>query len=346
MRHRAPPDRALVQPVGHLAIVQPRPGIGDMVWHIPHIRALAALARRATLVTRRRSIAHELLGPEDGIHDILYVERGQWDPPHARHQGAGGFLRLVTDLRARRFDASVCLTRSRNIALAVALARVPIRHGFGIGAQRLLQNRPPDLPDASRKRHPYDQASAWLAAAGLPLADPEPRLTLHPDAIAATRARLGLPPGSFAALGIAGSDAWKRWPSDRFAALATALLAQGWPSLVLLGGPAEQPDADAIRTLLPAPASARLVPALGWHLHEVAALLSDAAFYVGTDSAVLNIAAAVGTRAYGLFGATPILRHSLNILPIVPIGGMDEDSGMGRITQHAVLQALAAERPA
>lgn len=85
--------------------------------------------------------------------------------------------------------------------------------------------------------------------------------------------------------------------------------------------------------------------ALGWHLREVAALLEQAAFYVGNDTAALNIAAAVGTWSYGLFGATVALRHSPLIVPILPPGGMDKAHGMAAITVAAVLQAVAHERP-
>ena len=60
-----------------------------------------------------------------------------------------------------------------------------------------------------------------------------------------------------------------------------------------------------------------MVPALGWHLAETAALLAEASFYVGNDTGVMNMAAAVGTRAYALFGTTPALHHSPHIVPIV-----------------------------
>jgi len=87
--------------------------------------------------------------------------------------------------------------------------------------------------------------------------------------------------------------------------------------------------------------------ALGWHLREVAALLAGAAFYVGNDTAALNIAAAAGTRSYGLFGATEPLLHSPLILPVLPPGGLDRTHGMGNITPAAVMQAVTdSERAA
>ena len=327
----------------HLALVQPRVGIGDMIWHLPHIRALARhVAGRVTLVTRPRSMADQFVGPEDGVHDILWVERGQWSPG-GRHEGTAGMLRLIRDLRGLRCDGAVLMTRSRNLTLAVLAMGARHRHGYGIGMQRrVLQG--PFLPRSAWKSHPYEQASAWMAAAGIALDRPDPVLHVRvADRLAAVqRLRAGglAVPGGFVALGIASSDEWKNWGATRFAALTAALLDAGWPEVALVGGPAEQGMADAITAALGAQAGrVRLV--LGWHLKELAALLAEAAFYVGNDTAALNIAAAAGTRSYGLFGATPPLGHSPLIVPVLPPGGLDRTHGMAGISPAAVMRAVS-----
>jgi len=318
----------------HLALVQPRVGIGDMIWHLPHIRALSSLARQVTLVTRRRSLAAEIVGPADGVDDIFYVERGQWDTG-GRHQGSLGMLRLVRDLRALRCDGAVLLTRSRMLTTAAWAAGIGRRHGYGIGSQRrLLQG--PFLPPEEWRAHPYQQASAWLALAGIPLHQPEPRLHVLPgDCLAAEQ----LADAGGVALGIAASDDWKNWGAANFAGLAAALLQRGWPAVLLVGGPAEQAMAAEIMQRL-GPLAARAQPVLGVDLRTLAALLQAQAFYVGNDTAALNIAAAVGTRAYGLFGATPVLRHSHWITPLVPPGGPSKADGMTRLPLQAVLDAI------
>lgn len=332
----------------HLALVQPRVGIGDMIWHLPHIRALARhVGGRVTLVTRPRSMADQFVGPEDGVHGILYVERGQWSPG-GRHEGNAGMLRLIRDLRALGCDGAVLMTRSRNLTLAVLAMGARHRHGYGIGVQRrVLQG--PFLPRAAWKGHPYDQASAWMAAAGIALDRPDPVLHVSGADRVAARRRLWadgpVPAVDFVALGIASSDEWKNWGAARFAALAAALLEAGWPAVALVGGPAEQGMADAILATLGAhPGRVRL--ALGWHLKEVAALLAEAAFYVGNDTAALNIAAAAGTRSYGLFGATTPLRHSPLITPVLPPGGLDRAGGMAGITPDLVMHAVGDARRA
>lgn len=338
----------MIPPMRHLALVQPRVGIGDMIWHLPHIRALARhVGGRVTLVTRPRSMADQFVGPGDGVHGILYVERGQWSPG-GRHEGSAGMLRLIRDLRALDCDGAVLMTRSRSLTMAVLAMGARHRHGYGIGMQRRVL-RGPFLPRSAWRDHPYDQASAWMAAAGIALDRPDPVLHVSEADRIAARRRLWADgpavPGGFVALGIASSDDWKNWGAARFAALAAALLGAGWPEVALVGGPAEQGMADAILATLGAQAG-RVRLALGWHLREVAALLAEAAFYVGNDTAALNIAAAAGTRSYGLFGATAPLRHSPLITPVLPPGGLDRAHGMAGITPDLVMHAVGDIRGA
>ena len=59
-----------------LVVVQPLPGIGDMVWHLPHIRALAAQAGGpVTLLAKPRSRADEIFAAEATVGDIIWVDR-------------------------------------------------------------------------------------------------------------------------------------------------------------------------------------------------------------------------------------------------------------------------------
>jgi heptosyltransferase-2 len=316
-----------------LAVLQPLPGIGDMIWHLPHIRAIAAAAGGpVTLITKPGSAADQLLAAEPSVHRVLWLRR------HARSRGGRTLLGFLAELRAARFEALVLLHHSRSLALAAALAGIPLRFGYGFGTQRLFLNRPPFLPAGALPLHPYGQASAWLAAAGI-AAGAEPELPVPADAAAAVRARLGPGPRPVV-LGIGSSEPQKQWGAERFAALLALLRAAGWSRPILLGGPAEAALAADIAGRGPPPAPAL---AIGWPLPEVAALLAQAAFYVGNDTGTANMAAAVGTRTYCLFGATPPFDHCSRIVPIVPASGVDRVHGMARIAPEAVMAAIAGE---
>ena len=83
--------------------------------------------------------------------------------------------------------------------------------------------------------------------------------------------------------------------------------------------------------------------AIGWNLSEIAALFSLSRFYVGNDTGVMNMAAAVGIRTYALFGTTPPFHHSRQIVPIISDPGGPDD-GMARVTVPMVLEAIIRDR--
>ena len=319
-----------------VAVVQPLPGIGDTIWHLPHIRAIAAhIGGPVTLVTKPRSAADQIFAAETTVSDYLWIDR---NPENRRGRDEGfGALGFVKRLRARQFDRIYVLHHSKTLAIYTALAGIPERYGYGFGVQRCFLNRRPFLAAADLRLHPFRQATRWLQKAGIPMAEAEPILPVAAAARQAVLERIGAAP--FVLFGIGSSEPYKQWGSEKFAALAAALLRAGWPRVVLVGGPAESAMAAAIATGLHG-----AVQAIGWNLGEVAALCSESSFYIGNDTGVMNIAAAVGRQTFGMFGATEPIAHSARIVPIEPPGGYEKNGGTDRITVEAVLTAIEAAR--
>ncbi|MCB1781025.1 MAG: hypothetical protein KDJ34_13240, partial [Candidatus Competibacteraceae bacterium] len=73
-------------------------------------------------------------------------------------------------------------------------------------------------------------------------------------------------------------------------------------------------------------------------LEQTAALLASSCCYIGNDTGVLNMAAALETPVLGLFGGSPPLTHSRFIHAITP---PVNHSGMAAITVARVLDAFA-----
>jgi heptosyltransferase-2 len=329
-------------PLTHpVAVIQPLPGIGDMVWHVPHIQAVAALAGApVTLLTKPRSLADQLLADEPAVGDIQWLDL---NPSGRRgmHDGIGGFWRLVRSLRAREFGTIVVLHHSDLLAAAAWMARVPDRRGYGWGRQRWFLNTGPFLPADIKTMHQHTRATRYLQAAGIPLPSAEPRLIVPPAARTEVGTRLGNL-GKFVAIGIGSSEALRQWGCERFGELAAALLDAGWRTIVLIGGLEDSASANTIVHAL-GERGGRVRLVLGWDLRQVMGVLSEAAFYVGNNTGVMNIAAAVGTRTYALFGTTKPFDHASRIVPVsAPDIGIHD--GMQRLTVTAALQAIQADR--
>lgn len=330
---------------GKVAIIQPLPGVGDMVWHLPHIHALAEAQPEAAVavVTKPRSRADQLFAADPAVSEVVWLDRSQ-DGKGGSHDGVLGVLRLARMLRRHRFRRVYVLHHSWRYACAAWLADIPERFGYGIGRQRRFLNRGPFLPDSMRRDHPLDLATAWLKAADIPQAEQEPRLRLDPASVARAQAAHAGRPRPWIALGLGSSEPYKQWGAERYAALAAALSGAGWGSFFLLGGPDEKPFLPAIRAALGGDPD-RLVESFDMQMGEILAFLGAMDLYVGNDTSFLNLAAASGVPAIGLFGATPPLTHSDAITAILPPDGVpDKSDGMARITVEAVMAAIAAHR--
>jgi heptosyltransferase-2 len=327
-----------------VAVVQPLPGIGDMIWHLPHIHAIAAhYGEPVTIVAKPRSLADQLLDGDPAVRDVFWVDLNPGGRRGA-HDGLRGMVRLASELRARRFRSFVMLHHSHTIAAAALLAGIPDRRGYGWGAQRWLLSGPPYLPKQVAGLHPNARATRFLAASGIALPSLEPRLQPGEPAFAEAGAVLDTLPRPFVALGIGSSEPSRQFGAARHAELAHALLKAGWAAVAMVGGPGDRALAEAIMELMGETAG-RTIPVLGLRLQPSAALLSLAGFYVGNNTGMMNLSAAVGVRTYGLFGTYPPFFHASQILPIPsPPGGPDD--GMTRMTTNAVLDSICADRGA
>lgn len=329
---------AAPRPALPVAVVQPLPGIGDMVWHVAHIRAVSAWAGApVTVLTKPRSLADQLFAGDPAVEAVRWIDMNPAEGQGA-HDGVWGFIRLVRLFRAGRYRSVILLHHGRTLAMAAWAARIPDRRGYGWGSQRRFLNTGPFLPAEVGRLHQLKRASAYLQAAGIPLANEEPRLSASAPNRRAARARLELA-GPFIAMGIGSSEAQRNWGVAKFAALGREFLAAGWPAIVLVGGPADGEHAAAIAAAI----GGRVLPALGWNLQEVMALVAEAAICVANNTGVMNLAAALGTRTYGIFGTTFPFDHATQLRRVMaPDIGVDD--GVGRVTLEAVRDAIVADR--
>ncbi|MCB1825978.1 MAG: glycosyltransferase family 9 protein [Candidatus Competibacteraceae bacterium] len=305
-----------------------------MVWHLPHIHAIAATTAvgKVDILTKPRSQADRLLHADPHVGQVLWLERES-----GRHAGLGGVLRLAAALRQGGYQRVWILHGSARYALAARLAGIPERLGYGVGLQSLLLTVPARLPPERRHAHPILRADALLEALDIVRAEPEPRLALAAEADRAMAARFATWPTPWIALGVGSSEAWKQWGAARFVELILALNHRRAGSIFIVGGSAERPLAEEILARVRDSGGAA-VDAVALPLEQVAALLARCRCYVGNDTGVLNMAAALGVPAIGLFGGSAPLWHSRFIHPLLPPAG---ERGMAAITVSHVLEALA-----
>ena len=111
--------------------------------------------------------------------------------------------------------------------------------------------------------------------------------------------------------------------------------------MFVIGGPAWRSRADRLIT----ESGGAAINACDLPILHAAALLERSDIFVGPDSGPLNIAAAVGTPAYGLFGITPALDYSRHIHMIRATPDPSTRTPMAQLTParavSVILPALA-----
>ena len=315
------------------AVIQVKRGIGDVMWHLPFIRAIAAVSpgRRVTFLAPPSSGARELLAAEPSIAETIYFE-------HSGSQLKRGvnLVRLVGLLRRRQFHAVWIFDRTIRPALAARIAGVPERIGLGLGAQKLFITNP-GIDQSHFHDYPVEWLSALMAAMNVPLATTEPALCLPNETLAAIGEKYKQWSRPWIVLGIGASHPEKDWPDVHWAEFLAGLRGRTAGTVFLIGGSANIARAQ---NLIAHGAGAPAVNACELALVEAAALLQHADLFVGPSSGPMNIAAATATETFALFGSTVVLNYSKFIHAIEPPGGASAD-GMRRILPAQVLEAVA-----
>ncbi|PIQ82630.1 MAG: lipopolysaccharide heptosyltransferase II [Candidatus Omnitrophica bacterium CG11_big_fil_rev_8_21_14_0_20_64_10] len=294
---KSSPERILIVGVNWL---------GDLLFMTPAIRAIRKAhpeARLSVLVPPR---GEAVLRGNPHLNEILSF-------PESR--GLGGWIRLpalIWKLKAGRFDTAFLFHRSFSRALAVWAAGIPERIGFSTWKRRLLLNRPVPLPTA-QTTHKAIGFLQLVVGAGIP-ADGT-AYDLKPseaDRAAADRflAENGIRPQERLVAAHAGGN-WsaKRWPAERFAALADGLSERFGVRVLFTGGAGDRPLLEGIAAQT---RSGPLIAAGRLSFTQTGALLTRVACFISNDSGPLHLALAVGTPVIALFGPTePLLTGPL-----------------------------------
>ncbi|MEA3532898.1 glycosyltransferase family 9 protein [Nocardia implantans] len=264
-------------------------GLGDLLFALPAIHALAATYPGARIVLLGSAEHAELLRDRPGpVHEVVVVaeqgracgevdrQLGRIDLGVQLHGGGAWSNPFLTSLRPR-------WTVGSRAAGAAPLSRMlPFRY----------------------YQHETLRALEVVGLAGAAPVLLEPRLESTPsDRSAADQALRGLR-GPIAAIHPGARDPRRRWPPDRFAEIAAHCLDRDL-AVVILGSQSDRDLVADLRSRIGARspgAGIRQVRALvGAPLPALCGVLARSAIFVGNDSGPRHLARAFGTPTVGIF---------------------------------------------
>lgn len=289
---------SVTAPAPRALLVRAPNWIGDAVMATPTLAALRAGLPGARITVLARSGVADVLVGHPAIDEVVIDEH------RGAHAGWRGRLRLASEIRGRGFDAVLLLTNSFGSALVAALARVPVRLGYrtdGRGPLLTIALTCPPKPMPHMTVYYLGLLAAW-GLVGDPKTVSLAVTTAERDAarqrftewgIGSDDRVVGINPG--AAYGSA-----KRWPPDRFAAVAARLVHDG-AAVVALGAASERGLGETVVAGL----GRRAVNAAGLTtVREAMALMTCCRHLVTNDSGPMHLAAALGVPVTAVFGPT------------------------------------------
>ena len=254
---------------------------GDFVLSIAAFQAIRAHHRTAG-ITLLTTAPFQRMAEASGCFDRVWIDRrpAWWQ--------LGGWLDLRRRLAGGRFERVYDLQRSDRSGSYFRLLPSPKPEWIGVVPGCSHRYRPPQ----NAVLHICEREAQQLALAGVP-APGLPDLAF----LAADLGDLDLP-ARFALLVPGGSAhrPGKRWPAERYAALARHLLERGLVPL-LLGAEAERGEIAAIAAT--APGTRDLCGRTS--LEAIAALGRQAELAVGNDTGPMHLIAAAGAPALVLY---------------------------------------------
>jgi ADP-heptose:LPS heptosyltransferase len=289
------------------------------------------------------------------VDEVLRLERSAlearaWLRPAA---ALGTLRRFAAALSGFRPALALDFQSSFKSGLVAWTSRAAVRYGFDApqdreGSHRFATHRVL-LPEPRISR--VLRAAALARAAGAEEGPLVADLALSREDHATAQAERTRLPNGVRLVAIAPfssqRQAWKRYPAERWSAIAAGLAAHGH-AVAVIGGPAEQDEARA----LAAAAGSRVAPAAPLPLKPLAALLGACDLVIAGDTGPMHLAWAAGAPVIALYGPTdPVLNapwgegHVL-LAPAQPTARHDPDKfpgiGPGLVLDQALARLAAA----
>lgn len=271
--------------------------VGDVIFSTPFIRAVREAYPDAYIACLIHPRCKEMLESNPRINELIVYDE------EYGHRGIPGKLRLVLELRKRRFDLAFLLHRSFTKALIVFLSGARERVGYSTKNRGILLTRA--VPEPAVAAHKVEYFLALAIAYGIYPKDNSYEFFVgqsDKNSIETFLARNGvLPTDKIVVICPGGNWDPKRWPKDNFAKLSDRLMDELGARVVIAGARKDISLADDIKKRM----MAKPIVACGTTtLKELGALLGRADLVIANDTGPMHMAVAMKAKVIALFGPT------------------------------------------
>lgn len=274
--------------------------VGDVVMATAALSAIRKRYRDAQIAFLMRPYVADVLAHADLADEFLY-----WPAPSS---DVAGQIRLVRELRSRRFDTAVLMTNSFRSALVSRVAGIGRRIGYARDGRRWLLSDPIKPLKKSGEYVPVPALDYYNdLARAVGCEDVGDRLILSSSAadenaiderlgaVDRSRPLIALNPG-------ANYGSAKCWPAEKYAELAGMLTERYGARLVASLSPKERDIADRLSAAARTPIEVFVDPPLG--LGPLKALIRRCDLLITNDTGPRHFAAAFDVPVVTIFGSS------------------------------------------
>lgn len=280
--------------------------VGDAVMTVPALRELRRIFPGAQITLATRAWAVGIFDGADFLDDLLIMNE--------QTHGLRSFRRQVKAWRARPFDLSLLFTNSFESALIARMSHISWRAGYSTDGRGWLLTHPFETPAWRGKRHEvfyYLNLVAELERAldgdsSVEAYEPEFALQVSNErqqaaldilinhGVRIKRPLVALCPGST-------NSRAKRWPAERYSALADKLIAEAGASVFLIGA---REELDVTQQVVRQMREPPHVLTGETSLAQTVSILSLCDLLITNDTGPAHIADALSRPTLVIFGPT------------------------------------------
>ena len=271
--------------------------IGDVLFSTPAIRALRKhypSAHIACMVVPRCKDVLELNPHLDEL--IIYDEKGET-------KGLISKLKLISALKARRFDCVFLFHRSLTRTLMVALSGIKERVGIdnpkrGFLLSKRIKPQPSDIHKVEQFLNIVKVVTGEDDGKSMELFTGKEDEEFAVEFLTSNGIGAG---GRFIILNPGGNWDPKRWPSENFTALGDKLYEKYKVPIIITGA---EKDIELGKKIYGMMEHKPVISAGKTTLRQLAAIMKRASLVISNDSGPMHIAVSQGARTIAIFGPT------------------------------------------
>ena len=315
-----------------IAVVYSHHKLGDLIWQLPYIKSISNFHNsKVTLITRSKTQAKDIFKDENFIKDFFYCEfrKKIWYFIE--------IIKLYLFFKKKKFSHIYILDKISRPAIAAKLAGVKNIIGPGIKNQKFWLTCEKYLSDDDYKNLNYsDQSEKLLKLNNIMIFDRVPKINLTSQSLESLEPKLNNK--KIISFGVDSFELYKIWYEDQFADLAERLFNKNLCENFFLIS--SQNNQHIVKRIISLSKMNIFHDCSNLNLLQIIKVIKNSIFFVGNNSAPLNIASAVNTKAFGLIANAKVSElKNTKIDPILPENYTDQF-----IKKREIMRTLTVDR--